>query len=468
MSIDVDRTPVVAPGVVIRGAQVGAGCRDVRLVGHRIAAVDRAIAPEAGDIVIDGQGGALIPGLHDHHVHLLAMAAAARSVAVGPPGVRSAEQLAAALAAADRRLAAGEWLRATGYHESVAGPLDRGRLDELVPDRPARVQHRSGALWILNSLALGLTGLDGHATGRLFGQDAWLRSRVPAVEPDLTAVGTMLTAYGVTGVTDATPTTDATALDVLAAAVTSGALPQHVVITGAPGLDPSASPVLRRGPAKVVLADHALPTLDEVLAAIATARRARRTVAVHCVTRDALALALAAFGDAGAWPGDRIEHGAVVPPDMAASLASHGLTVVTQPNFIRERGDQYIADVEADDLAHLYPCLSLIDAGVAVGGGTDAPFGHADPWRAIAAAVDRATETGRVLGPHERISAGRALALFLTPPEAPGGAPRRIEPGACADVCLLAAPLADVLAAPSSDAVVLTVRAGVVRGPGYT
>ncbi|MCU1462888.1 MAG: hypothetical protein JWO37_2963 [Acidimicrobiales bacterium] len=458
------RKPAVAPGVVIRGAEVGDGRRDVRLVGHRIAAVDRAIAPEPGDTVIEGEGGALIPGLHDHHVHLLAMAAAARSVAVGSPGVRSHEQLAAAVSAADRQLAPGEWLRATGYHESVAGPLDRGRLDQLVPDRPARVQHRSGALWILNSLALRLTGLDDHPTGRLFGQDAWLRSRVPAVEPDLAAVGTMLAGYGVTGVTDATPTTDATALDVLAAAVASGALPQHVVITGAPHLDPSAAPVLRRGPAKLVLADHALPALDEVLAAIATARRAHRTVALHCVTRDALALALAAFEDAGAWPGDRIEHGAVVPPAMAAGLAAHGLTVVTQPNFIRERGDQYLTDVDADDLPHLYPCRSLIEAGVAVGGGTDAPFGLADPWRAIAAAVDRATESGRVLGPQERISAGQALALFLTPPDAPGGAPRTIEPGASADVCLLAAPLADVLAAPSSDAVVLTVRAGVVRG----
>ena len=40
---------------------------------------------------------------------------------------------------ARRRLAT-----AVGYHESVRGALDRGRLDVLVRDRPARVQHRSG------------------------------------------------------------------------------------------------------------------------------------------------------------------------------------------------------------------------------------------------------------------------------------------------------------------------------------
>ena len=36
----------------------------------------------------------------------------------------------------------GEWLRGTGYHESVAGELDRHALDRWVPARPVRVQHR--------------------------------------------------------------------------------------------------------------------------------------------------------------------------------------------------------------------------------------------------------------------------------------------------------------------------------------
>src|SRR5881628_2579258 len=78
--------------------------------------------------------------------------------------------------------------------------------------------------------------------------------------------------------------------------------------------------------------------------AINAARRIRGTIAIHCVTRVALALAIAALDTAGSRPGDRIEHGAVVPPDMAARLADLGLTVVTQPNFIRERGDDYLAD----------------------------------------------------------------------------------------------------------------------------
>ena len=92
-----------------------------------------------------------------------------------------------------------------------------------------------------------------------------------------------------------------------------------------------------------------------------------RPVAVHCVTRAGLALALAAWEDVGSRPGDRIEHGSVVPPDLRSIVASRGLAVVTQPGFVHERGDRYLVEVDADDLPHLYPCRSLIEAGIPVG-----------------------------------------------------------------------------------------------------
>ena len=62
-------------------------------------------------------------------------ASARRTSAIAPP-------FDAALRAAAPRRRAG--CAAIGYHESVAGPLDRDRLDALVPGRPVRVQHRSG------------------------------------------------------------------------------------------------------------------------------------------------------------------------------------------------------------------------------------------------------------------------------------------------------------------------------------
>src|SRR5207237_4104210 len=89
-------------------------------------------------------------------------------------------------------------------------------------------------------------GADGSPTGRLYGLDAWLGERVPREPLDLGAVGRMLLDFGVTGVTDATPTERSDDLALLAAAVADGALPQHVVVTGGPGLDLGAGPDLER------------------------------------------------------------------------------------------------------------------------------------------------------------------------------------------------------------------------------
>jgi predicted amidohydrolase YtcJ len=133
---------------------------------------------------------------------------------------------------------------------------------------------------------------------------------------------------------------------------------------------------------------------DDVVAAVSAARRHGRTVAVHAVTAAAAALAVAAIEAVGPLPGDRIEHGAVVPLGLAESIARLGLTVVTNPGFLRTRGDRYLVDVEPGERDDLWRCRSLVDGGVRVAAGSDAPFGPADPWLAMAAAVDRRTASG--------------------------------------------------------------------------
>src|SRR5207237_2608274 len=126
---------------------------DGEIGGGRLVAVGRSGRRHGGVEVIDAGGSAVVPGLHDHHIHLAATAAARQSVLVGPPAVTDAVGLAAALRTADADLPPGTWLRAVGYHESVAGDLDRWWLDAVVGGRPVRVQHRSGAAWVLNTAA---------------------------------------------------------------------------------------------------------------------------------------------------------------------------------------------------------------------------------------------------------------------------------------------------------------------------
>jgi predicted amidohydrolase YtcJ len=354
----------------------------------------------------------------------------------------------------------------------VAGDLDRHRLDALIPHRPVRIQHRSGAMWVLNSAAIDSAALDtgapsgverdggGLPTGRVYGLDEWLRGRLPADLPDLAGAAAELRSYGVTGLTDATPTEDPDHVALLAEAVADGRVPQRLVITGGLRLSPEAGATLERGPVKLVVADHDLPALDDLTESIRGAHDRGRAVAIHCVTRAALLLALAAWDDARPAPGDRVEHAAVAGPDEAVRLAAAGITVVTQPGFVAERGDAYLADVDPEDRPDLWPCASLLDQGVAVGGSTDAPFGHADPWRAIAAATTRRTGRGRLLGAGERLDPAWALKLFLTSPGNPGGLPRRVAAGQPADLCLLNRPLDAALEEPSSAHVAATFVSG--------
>jgi predicted amidohydrolase YtcJ len=443
-------------GLLLRDAEVSGAVVDVRIAGGRVAEIGPAL-DRSGEEELRCGGSALVPGLHDAHLHLLALAAARRSVACGPPVVTGPAGLARALA--DAPSDAAGWVRGVGYVESVAGDLDAGALDGMHADRPVRLQHRSGALWMLNSRAveaLDLAGADapgierdaaGRPTGRLWRADAELRRRLPPdAPPDLAAVGAELLRLGVTAVTDATPDLGAAALGMLSAARETGALPQRLHLLGAP--DGAVVTGATTGPVKLVLADSGLPALDDLTARIAAAHATGRPVAVHCVTREALVLLLAALDDAGGLHGDRIEHASLVPAELVPELARRGLTVVTQPGFLADRGDDYLRDVPAAEHPDLYRCASLRAAGVPLALSSDAPYGPLDPWAVMAAAVGRRTRDGRVVGEAERMDPGSALAGWLGTPEAPAR-PRRLAPGLPADLVLLAAPLADVLAAPA-------------------
>lgn len=432
--------------MLIRQAELwGGSIADVRLEAGRIPAIG-ALPPKPDEPVLQAGGGLLLPGLHDHHLHLAASAAARSSVACGPPAVRTPEDLAAAL---DRP--GGGWLRGIGYHESVAGLPDRTLLDELAPDRPVRIQHRSGRMWFLNSAALdrllaaatpppGLERVDARWTGRLFDSDIWLRTALAGSPPSLEAIGADLARAGVTGVTDMTPGNDATTIACFAEEQRAARLPQTVVIAGTAGLaDAAFADRLALGPLKLHLHEAALPDLDATTAAIAAAHRRHRAVAIHCVSEVELVFALAAIAAAGPLPGDRIEHAGIAPDTLVAEIARLGLAVVSQPHFIVERGEQYLADVAEADHPLLYRLAAFARAGVTLAAGSDAPFGAIDPWAAMRAAVDRRTASGALVGANEALTPEQALALYLGDPLALGRQ-RTITVGAPADLCLLRLP----------------------------
>ena len=454
--------------LVIRNVEVGGvPGRAVWIADGRIVQAGASLSGSAEEI--DARGGALIPGLIDHHIHLLATAAQADSLVLddAPTGEAFASRLRAYAAARP----SGTWLRVTGYHERVAGLLDRHQLDALVLHHPLRIQHQTGGLWLLNSRALAFVdqgetpeGLErdasGAATGRIWRADTWLAERIGKTPPPLAPLGAALAAAGVTGVMDASVTTSAETARILAAARRAGDLPQRLGLMSGGALAAPDDGAFVVGPLKILPDDHDLPPLDDVVQHIRQARAWDRPVAVHCVTAGELALTLAAFDTAGSAPGDRIEHGGMIPAEAIPVLVQLGLTVVTQPGFVFERGDRYLADVDPREHADLYRCASLLAAGVPVASSSDAPYASPDPWRAMRAAVRRRTKQDQAIGAAERIDAATALDLYLGDFANPGGPPRLAAPGQAADLCLLKAPIREALDALDADLVAATIVGG--------
>ena len=281
-------------------------------------------------------------------------------------------------------------------------------------------------MWILNSAALARVGMAEHPDGRLRTSDRGWSERLQRRETDLAELSRRLTATGVTGVTDATPDLDADDMVSLLVAHRRGEFRPRLGFLS---------------PGKKILRDDHLD-LDSLTGWIADQHGAGRPVAVHCVTAAQLVVTIAALRAAGSHPRDRIEHAAVADDDASAELADLGVTVVTQPNFVAERGDQYLADIPAAEHSQLWRVGSLLKANVRVALSTDMPFGRGDPWAAMRAAVRRTTLSGAVLGADECVSARTALAMFLGHPDQPSR-PRTVESGQPGDLCVLTVPPAD-------------------------
>lgn len=450
--MSVDRT--------LRNASISGRLRDLHIVGGLLADCGAAGAAE-----VDLEGARLIPGLHDHHIHLAAAAAAVDSVSLTPDELVAGGGLGALLRAARQRQPEG-WLRGIGYDLTQSGWLDRRDLDEVAVG-PVRIQDRTGSRWVLDSTGLAEVlgdradgspqpdGVErdaaGRPTGHLVRLDAWMRERLPPHQPDWLRLGQRLAAHGVTSVTDAGHLNDLAALAMLA----SANLPQRIwamtkgSVTSFAMPEPTGRVVVDA--VKIVLDDDALPRLDVLAQQVEAAHAVDRGVAVHCVTDVQLALALSA----GLGPGDRVEHANVVPDGYVELIARAGVAVCVQPGLIATRGDRYLDEVEPDRHHELFRLRSLAAAGVPLLGGSDAPLGPMSPWRGIEAATTRRTGSGAVLGADEGLGPVTAAKMYQR--SAGRGWPVRVlAPGDPADLLVLGDD------APSGPEVVATLVEGVV------
>ena len=157
----------VRPELVIRGSVVvaagGGGLETAEAVGiadGRVVLLGDwdAVRPAAGPNtrVIDAGGAAVIPGLHDSHIHLVGLARARRAVLLddAADGGEVARRLAGATAVAPE----GGWVSGRGWNEAqLAAGTDA--LQAAVGDRPAFLSSHDGHSAWASAAARHLAGI---------------------------------------------------------------------------------------------------------------------------------------------------------------------------------------------------------------------------------------------------------------------------------------------------------------------
>lgn len=171
--------------------------------------------------------------------------------------------------------------------------------------------------------------------------------------------------------------------------------------------------------------DHGAANLaaHELQALLARAHMSGLEIAVHAIGDAACGAALDAFATTGA--AGSIEHAQLVRPDDVARLAALRLRASVQPAHLLD-------DRDVTEL--LWPGRGersfafrwMLDAGVRLVLGSDAPVSPLDPWLAMAAAVHRSADDRDPWHPEQALTPREALAAStdehpgLTVPGTPG------------------------------------------------
>lgn len=151
--LTLEPTPSTADALLVVDGRIAAlGTRAALLVDPRAE----------GARVVDLAGRTLMPGFVDAHSHFPAVDLARFGLDLAPPPDGSVADLPTLLA----RLAADPgtgWLLGFDYDESgldEARHPTRRELDDVVPNRPVWLRHRSGHMGVGNSAALAALGID--------------------------------------------------------------------------------------------------------------------------------------------------------------------------------------------------------------------------------------------------------------------------------------------------------------------
>ena len=436
--------------------------RFVAVAGDRVAYaggeadLKQAIGP--GTRVVDCGGKTLIPGFNDSHCHIFSFIRKQLTIDLSYPGVRSISDIKEAIRRKVQATPPGQWINGSDYSDFYLAEKHhptRRDLDEVSPNNPVVISHRSLHGCVLNSLALKLAGIrmdtpeppgasihrdatTGEPDGILFDMLGYIRYKVmpplsdSELEQGVKAADRAFISQGITSLQDATITNEVRRWHIYGRFKEKGLLKSRIyMMTGADqiahfreaGLDFRAGDdSLRMGGLKIVLGEatgQLFPSQPDLNRYVLDAHRAGCQVAIHAVQPTTVEAALNALEYAiGQVPRPnhrhRIEHCAECAPSLFERVKKLGIVVSMQPPFLYYSGERYLAEIPAEEIRWLYRVKSFLDAGVVVAAGSDTPVVPNNPLAGIYSAVVRKSVAGKDLSPEERIPAEQALALYTS------------------------------------------------------
>lgn len=424
----------------------------IRDVGDRLQR--RAGVPE-----VDADGRWAIPGLWDQHTHLAQWTAGAQRLDLA--ATTSARDVLDAVAARVKALPGqpviGAGMRAATWPE----PASVADLDAVTGPVPAVLINGDCHHGWCNSAALAVLGLPARDTVVAEGEWFDVFPRLHQISEDATspaAYRRMLqraAARGIVGMVDfefgarwqdwAHRWDDGCDLLHIVAAVYPNRLEDVVAArlrTGdllAGGDDGGAA--LRLGRLKII-SDGSLgtktawccapyaddphhfgapnQTREELEGLLTQAHSAGLQVATHAIGDRALTQALDGYAATGAR--GSVEHVQLATSDAIRRLGALGLTASVQPAHLYD--DRDLTDqVWPDRAQHCFALRSMLDAGVDVALGSDAPVAALDPWLAIQAAVHRSADQRPPWQPQEALTVAEAIACSTNGNVLQSGAP---------------------------------------------
>ncbi|MDF2711718.1 MAG: putative secreted protein [Nonomuraea muscovyensis] len=420
----------------------------------------RAAAGRSAEVV-DLEGAAVIPGLYDAHIHTANYARGLSEVDLR--GVRSLEAALARISEHASRLEPGAWLSGGRWNSNTwERPVqpDRYALDSVCPDRPVALPSVDGHTTWANSLALRMMGIDrgtpdpvggqivkdadGEPTGILRESAAYplrdlmtsgdLSAMLRVAQEELLALG-LTSVHDIDGEDCRAAYLELRAAGELKLRVHKAIPRDHLEAAIAEGRRTGqGDDWFRTGPVKLfsdgALGSHtchmsepfagtpgnagiAVTPYPELVRLIGAASAAGIAVATHAIGDLANHLVINAYEAAGsrAVLRHRIEHAQHLRPADIKRMAGLGVVASMQPVHCTSDLDLVSSLLGERDLAS-YAWRAMLDSGVALAFGSDAPVEHPNPFAALHAAVTRTRPDGRPPGgwqPEQRLSFGEAL-----------------------------------------------------------